>query len=330
MQQGDEVERALRAMRMDSAIVGSAVRSGLTWHWAALGGIEWFELVRFPAGWSAGAVAYGERLGDVLRASGWPLAVPFIVGRGIAGGGADEFALYRAGTGQPDERTSAARQRVRGRLLARFHANAAEFGDREQRPCTGRAWELDVFVRPAAESFNALLAEFDREHHELAWALRRERYRNLRELARLGYGESPSTVIHGQFGGPGLRFAKGALASLPGLERARRDSPAFDVAAAVALECGDAREPDALDPTLVRAFVEGYAAGARLSPEQLRLVLPLVRAAHLWDAMAALLAWRAGTDADAVDDLRRIAERALPALAARWPMLSRAVEGIDR
>ena len=329
MQHGDAVERALRGMSMDGAIVGSAVRSGLTWHWPALSGTVRFELVRYPAGWSTDAVGYGERLGELLRASGWPLAEPFIVGAGIAGGGLDDFALYRAGAGEPDDRTSAAQQRVRGRLLARFHADAAGFGDRQQRPCAGRAWELDVFVRPATESFNALLGEFDREHHELAWALRRERYRNLRELARLGYGESPSTVIHGRFGGPGLLFAKGALAGMPGLERARRDSPAFDIAAAVALECEDAREADALDPTLVRAFVEGYAAGARLSPEQLRLVLPLVRAAHLWEAMAALLAWRGG-DADAVSDLRRIAERSLPALAARWPMLSRAVEAIDR
>ncbi|MFN8508536.1 MAG: hypothetical protein U0547_13385 [Dehalococcoidia bacterium] len=325
MPHDDEAKDALRAMEMEGAVVGAGVRAGLTWRWAVCReGGDRFVLVRHPGGWTGDALAYGERLAAVLRDGGWPIA------ERVAGGAGGEFALYRAGAGEPDDRTSAARQRVRGRLLARFHADAAGFGDREQRPCAGRAWELDVFVRPAAESFNALLAEFDREHHELAWALRRERYRNLRELARLGYGESPSTVIHGQFGGPGLRFEAGALAGMPGLERARRDSPAFDIAAAVAMGCGEAREPDALDPTLVRAFVEGYAAGARLSPEQWRLVLPLVRAAHLWEAMAALLAWRAGTDGDALAELRRIGERALPALAARWAALSTAVEGVAR
>ncbi|MCC6387669.1 MAG: hypothetical protein IT302_09820 [Dehalococcoidia bacterium] len=325
MPHGDEVKDALRAMGMEGAVVGGGVRSGLTWRWPVCGeGGERFELVRYPGAWTGEPLEYGERLAALLHDRGWPIA------ERVAGGGADEFALYRAGAGEPDDRTSAARQRVRGRLLARFHADAARFDEREQRPCAGRAWELDVFVRPAADSFNALLAEFDREHHELAWALRRERYRNLRELARLGYGESPSTVIHGQFGGAGLRFEAGALAGVPGLERARRDSPVFDVAAAVAIGCGDTHDPDALDPALVRAFVEGYAAGARLSPEQSRLVLPLVRAAHLWDAMAALLAWRAGTGTGAVADLRRIGERALPALAARWAALSQAVEGVAR
>ena len=47
---------------------------------------------------------------------------------------------------------------------------------------------------------------------------------------------------------------------------------------------------------------------------------------HAWQAMAALLSWKAGGGADALGRLRRIAERRLPALDARRAELTEAVE----
>ena len=302
--------------------LGEPCADGWSARWPVTGGEGPLTLVRLGADSGAWLFAVTRHMSE----RGWPVQTPLngpegpvVTAQGVP------YALLQGAAGEPGDRRSRAHQHVRGRLLARFHRDAASFSEREQRPGFGRAWELDLFVRPLAESFNALLAEFAAEQRDLAWAIRRERYRNLRELARLGYGESYSTLIHGQFGGAGLLFREGALTAVPALDLVHRDSAMFDVAVALELECVDPGG-DALDAGLVRAFMAGYAAGGRLTIEQARLVLPLLRAAYAWQAMAALLSWKAGGGADALGRLRRIAEHRLPALDARRAELTEAVE----
>jgi hypothetical protein len=302
--------------------LGQPCADGRSARWPVSGGERPLTLVRLGDDGGAWLFAVTRH----MSARGWPVETPLngpggpvVTAQGVP------FALLQGAAGEPGDRRSRAHQHVRGRLLARFHRDAASFAEREQRPGFGRAWELDLFVRPRADSFNALLAEFAAEQRDLAWALRRERYRNLRELARLGYGESDSTLIHGHFGGDGLLFRDGAIAAVAALDLVRRDSAMFDVAVALALECADPGG-EALDAGLVHAFMAGYAAGGRLAIEQARLVLPLVRAAYTWQGMAALLSWKAGGGPDAIERLQRIAERRLPALDARRVELTEAIE----
>ncbi|MGH2610764.1 MAG: phosphotransferase, partial [Tepidiformaceae bacterium] len=274
---------------------------------------------------SARAIAFEHALLHHAVSKGWPVAPPLLTDAGqtlveAAGG---RWSLFPFLEGDPVPYENVPLKGVKGRLLARFHADMADFPLTDQRPDAGRAWELDVFVRAAGhESFNPLLARFGRDYPDLSAAVRREKYRNLRELARLGYGEMPTVIIHRDFHHDNLLFRGGELTGLLDFDLAAWDARAADIAASLTLECLEAPDYDTIDLGMARAFLQGYAGHTRLGAEEARLIPALVRAAFLWLVMFRLLEWADSGSERAVQSVRRSVERRFPGLAAQWSELS--------
>lgn len=236
---------------------------------------------------SADGVAWEEGLRTAARRAGWPVALA------AAPGGLSVVCLDgEAWTceewldGGRREPASPAGWRIHGRLLGRLHRDLAEADPGSQRPGMGKVWELDVVTQAAGVgSFNGLVAAFAREHGELAAAIRRERYRNLRELARLGYPELPEQPIHGDFAPGNLLWQDGTLAGVLDWEFARRDAAMCDLAPLLM-----PFEP--LDAGLARALLEGYGAVRPISNREFALLPGLVRASLLWWVTGHLIRWR--------------------------------------
>lgn len=272
------------------------------------------------------AIAYEHEILNHLYARGWPVAAAYATGRGdtVVEAGGRLYALFPRLEGSPTAAASPAQDRIRGRLLARLHADLVSFPRRDQREGFGRAWELDLFVQPQLDSFNDLLESLRSRHPELATAIRREKYRNLRELAKLGYGEAPSTVVHAGFNPRNLLFNNGHLSGLLGFDSARRDAAAFDLAAGLV----DVVAGDCPDAGRVQPFLSGYAAGRPLSPDEARLILPLVRANFLCQAMFWMLKWHRTADSRHLSSIARLVNNQFPALNDRWPELSATIESV--
>jgi homoserine kinase type II len=290
-------------------------------HWRVAAGEHAFYLRRYRPERSRAAVAWEHALLGHAAAKDWPVALPHAPGIVESDGGL--FALFPALEGEPPHATSPGQQHIHGRLLARLHGDLASF-EAAQRPGFGRAWELDVFVQAAGEeSFNTLLSRFANQHRELASVIRGEKYRNLRELARLGYGELPDITIHADFHAENLLFSGGQLTGLLDFDLARRDAAMAGIANAVALGCLDSS--GAIDPVQAAAFLAGYAGGRQYSDQEAKLLVPLIRAAHLWLVTFRLLQWRSEEySRRALAGIQRSVDVRFPALLARAPQLERA------
>lgn len=243
----------------------------------------------------AAGLAWEMALREALGGAGWPTArgVP---ARGGGAGFVGEGASWTCEVlrpGAPRTPRTVAAWRVHGRLLARLHRDLAALDPGEQRPGLGKTWELDVLTEAAGVgTFNRLVAAFEAEHGELARLIRRERYRNLRELARLGYPELPEQPIHGDFSPKNLLWTGGELSGVIDWEFARRDAALCDFAALM-MPFGPLEMPFA------RALFDGYASVRPVSNQEFGLLPALVRASLLWWVTVLLIGWRLGRGGEA-------------------------------
>ena len=224
--------------------------------------------------WSA-SVEWELALVDFVRERRWPAPAPL---RALAHEPPFEhegrlWAVLEHLPGTHPPADSTAMWHIYGRLMARLHRDLAGFPLDGQRPGFGKVWELDAWVAPAgAGSFNELLAQFGEEYPGLANAVRRYRYRSLRELARLHYPDLPDYPIHGDFGPDNLLWHDGQLSGILDFDWCRRDAQACDLAAAIRW--------DAMTGDHIRALMEGYEA-VRLLDETEWALLPALTRAHL-------------------------------------------------
>ena len=262
---------------------------------------------------TAPAVLWEHALVRFAGSRQWPVALPLPTSNGSTvfehDGAVWSVAPFLEG--DPGREDSPALRTIYGRLLARLHRDLQSFPEAEQRPGIGKTWELDIMVEPAgAGSFNALLAAFAREHPELAANIRRQRYRNLRELSRLHYPDLPDRPIHGDFQPWNLLFREGQLSGVLDFDQCRRDALACDIAPLLV-----PFQP--LDIRLATAFLRGYESVLPLSDAEWELLPALIRAALLWWLAHLLVRWRLdGGDATAI---ARTINHRFPALDAAEP-----------
>lgn len=264
-----------------------------------------------------GAIRWEQRLMTFAAGKGWPvpLARPATDGSAAVTFEGGMWTCHRFLDGQPAAGDTPASRHILGRLLGRFHRDVASFEAPGQRPGFGKTWELDVMVEPSGiESFNALVSAFGREYPELAANIRRQRYRNLRELARLHYPDLPDHPIHGDFSPRNLLFKDGQLSGVLDFDFARRDAWACDLAPLLM-----PFEP--LDPRLAAALFEGYQSVRPLSEAEWALLPALVRASLLWWVALLLVRWRLSGEAPA--GIARTINLRFPAFDAYEPEIRR-------
>lgn len=188
--------------------------------------------------------------------------------------------------GEPLREDSTAMRRISCRLLGRLHRDLAGFGSEGQRPGFGKTWELDLAVESAgADTFNEVVVAFSRDYPDLGAAVRRQRYRSLRELSRLHYPDLPEHPIHGDFQPKNLLFRDGNLSAILDFDQARRDALVCDLAPLL-------MPFQPLDLRLGAALLEGYESVRPLSESEWSLLPALVRASLLWWVTLLLVRWR--------------------------------------
>jgi Ser/Thr protein kinase RdoA (MazF antagonist) len=196
------------------------------------------------------------------------------------------WSCHRFLDGEPAASDTPASRHIAGRLLGRLHKDLASFEVGGQRPGLGKTWELDVMVEPAGMgTFNALVAGFGREYPELAATIRRQRYRNLRELSRLHYPDLADHPVHGDFSPPNLLFKDGQLTGLLDFDFSRQDAWLCDLAPLL-------MPFQPLEPRLAAGLFDGYQSVRRLSEAEWDLLPALVRASLLWWVAHLLVRWR--------------------------------------
>ncbi len=268
---------------------------------------------------SDGAIAWEHELRRYLAEKGWPALPPLTTrdGRDVVGIDGERYSLYPLPSGRPLRRLSPAMAQVLGRLLARFHLDARHFPRDGQPDGLGRAWELDAFAQAAG--FNALselVVAFWRERAALASSLRKERFRLIRDLARVGFAALPDGVVHLRFCREALLFDDGQPVALLEFDLAHRDALAFDLAATLVREAWQGPAAG-FDAPLALALLEGYEALRPLEPEELGALPVLVRAVAFWEAARDLVRWWDEGSPRAVRRVEQVLERELPALDAQ-------------
>jgi homoserine kinase type II len=298
-------------------------------HWHVRRGAAAYVLRRYAAGQTTPSIAWEHALIGFMHSRGWPVAPALAAEDGdlTVDGDGGPFALFPLLPGRPGEYVSEPGRTVKGRLLARFHADAARFPS-AQRPGLGRAWELDALAaRAGGNTFNELLAAFSREHPPLGRAVRGARYRNLRELAKLGYGDLPDTVVHCDFHTSNLFFEGAMLTGLLDFDWAHRDAAAYDIASSISIDCLSAPDFDVVSPAATEAFVRGYAGLRRLTDAEVALIPSLVRSAILTFVTFRLVQWSAGGSAAvrATESIARTVFRRFPPLDSGEAELAAAI-----
>lgn len=278
-----------------------------------------YALRRYAPERSAAAISFEHEAITHAAARGWPVATPVAAGDGATTVSQDgrQYALFPYLGGRPGELYSAAHLRIKGRLLARLHRDLASWPGTEQRDGWGRIWEYDALSPIGGHtSFNEALLAFGEEHRDMAAAIRRYRYRSLRELARLGYGELPDTLVHFDFHNDNLLFEGGALSALLDFDSVHLDARVADIACSIANDCPEPPADIATRPEAAAAFVAGYCEHTRLDEQELRLIVPLLRAYRLSGLPRTLTACTAGRLDEVFPRLKRLLEQRLPALDA--------------
>jgi Ser/Thr protein kinase RdoA (MazF antagonist) len=223
--------------------------------------------------------------------------------------------MHRFLPGGPPSTSSIASRRIMGRLLGRLHRDLEGFEERSQRPGLGKIWELDVMVEPAGgATFNQLLAAFGREHPDLGARVRRERYRNLRELSRLHYPDLPDRPVHGDFEPWNLLFDGAELTGVLDFDQSRWDAQLCDIAPLLMPFMP-------LEERLLKALLEGYESVRPLSGLEWELLPALVRGALLWWVAVQLIHWRQGAGEEAILRIDRTINVRLPAFDANEAVL---------
>ncbi len=170
-----------------------------------------------------------------------------------------------------------------------------------------------------------MLREFGRDHARLASAVRAQRYRSLRELARRGYGELPDTQIHGDFQRDNLLFDAGELCGVLDFDHAHRDARVVNIAWSIISDCAEAPAETAIDPRLAAALVAGYAEDTPLSGAEPRLMVPLIRAHNVAICSWSVRRYLESGDTTVLPRLDRRVNIRLPQLDARAAALEEAI-----
>lgn len=327
------VREALHAFDRDPGEVTPISSGRVNEHWqVALPEEELLVLRRYAAFRSKAAIEYEHAALSYAHSKGWPVALSLVNSHmaAVVEVGSEQFSLFRWLPGTPPPAESLAQRRIDGRLLARFTGDMARAPLEQQRDGFGRLWELDLFVQAAGnESFNGLLRRFGDEYAALASAVRRQRYANLRELSRLGYGELPPVIIHADFQRENLRFVEGELTALLDFDSVRLDAAVADLAGSIWLDCLQAPAYDAINVRAATALAEGYAGLRTLSAQETALVPALIRAHMLVFVALRLMQWASGSK-QAVASIARTVERRFPALEAASGPLLEALVPIER
>lgn len=294
-------------------------------HWRVRSGSAPLVLREYRDGRSEAGIAWEHALLRHYAARGWPVAVP---SRTLpAGEGHRPLALFPLLAGEPAPEPGLAALGVLGRLLARLHADGAGFPEGAN-PDAGRAWELDQLAALAGgRTFHELLAAFTRDFPEPGRALRAARYRNLRELARLGYGDLPAGVLHGDFGSEHVLYDEGALTGVLDFDLACRDAFAYDIANTITADCMLRPESNVPDPARVEALIRGYTGGRRLTEAEIAAMPALLRARWLWLATWRMVQWATGVHPEwSAASVVRTVEHRLPGLDRVTPAVLAAVQ----
>jgi Ser/Thr protein kinase RdoA (MazF antagonist) len=301
-------------------------------HWRVHAQGREYVLRRYVAGHyhrrTPEAIAWEHDALSDAYAAGWPVAAPiaYLQGRTLLPHNDAFYALFPYLPGRPAPLHSVRYRTIKGGLLGRLHRDMASVAA-GQREGFGLVWELDVLARLCEfETFDAMLAKFGAEHPTLAAELRDQRFKSLRELSKLGYGDLPSGFLHWDFHHDNLLFSRGDFTGLLDFDSAHLDARAADIAASLVLECTEPPIYDAIDVNAARAFVSGYVAEAPLSERELCLIAPLIRACLIWFAVAVRMTQWAGGDERAVRSIARTTERRIPALDARWDAIEAAMQ----
>lgn len=257
-------------------------------HWLVGAAGRQMVLRQYHASRTWAAVEWEQALVRHAAMRGWPVAAPGATGARAPMFGCDGrlWAVAPLLEGEPRPSDSVALANIHGRLLGRLHHDLASFETQGQRPGLGKAWELDEWVRAAdAGSFNDLLREFGKDYPGLAAEIRRQRYRNLRELSRLKYPDLPDMPIHGDFRPGNLLWKDGQLSGVLDFDQCRRDALVCDVALLLVPSLP-------LDVRLAAALIEGYQAVRKLSSLEFELLPALARASMLAWVAFLLVEWR--------------------------------------
>lgn len=234
------------------------------------------------------AVLWEHTLLGFASGRGWPVPnpIPTRTGSTLLEHDSRLWSASHFLEGEPGSADSPGMRRIYGVLLARLHHDLTTFGSEGQRPGFGKTWELDAPVETAgAGTFNELVAAFSRDYPELGSAVRRQRYRNLRELSRLHYPDLPDRPIHGDFQPKNLLFKDAQPTGILDFDQARRDALVCDIAPLL-------MPFQPLDLRHCAALLEGYESVRLLSDQEWDLLPALVRAALLWWVAFLLVRWR--------------------------------------
>jgi Ser/Thr protein kinase RdoA (MazF antagonist) len=318
----EELEEPLKVFGLADATPTRVPGGKQNSHWRVTGlDGSAFVLRRYHARRTRAAIEWEHALIARAAANGWPVAQALPTPRGpVVESNGSRWSLFPLLEGSHPEGNLA--PSIIGRLLSRLHHGLARSDGNDaldaQRPGFGSAWELDQFVLADGHvSFNALLQRFAGEHPELGRHVRALKYRNLRELARLQYGDRPTQPIHGDFSPENLLVNGPQLTGLLDFDSARRDTRAFDIAQGLWLGCPSPSGPDAISPRLARAFLQGYAGDGPIAEQDTALIVPLIRAAFLGFVLWRMLGWAAGEEPGrAVASIARTLQRRVPALDA--------------
>ena len=234
------------------------------------------------------AVAWEHELLEFAASQGWPVAraLPTPEGITVVEYEGALWSVFRWLDGAPATEEHPGIAHIAGRLLARLHRDLERFPGEGQRPGTGKIWELDIVAEAAGSaSFNTLLAEFGEQHADLATGIRRQRYRNLRELSALHYPDLPDRVVHGDFGFENLLFADGQVSGVLDFDWCRRDALATDIATWIA-------PFSQRDIAVTRSFLEGYQEARPLDDIEWLLLPALMRAQLVHFCAFRLVEWK--------------------------------------
>lgn len=286
---GEQVpEEILQAFGLAGANQRMFADGNVNRHWRVDAADRTVVVRRYGVPRGLASIAWEHQLMAFAAAKGWPAPVaepPATVATAL-GFEAGAWTCHRFLEGEAAPRDTPASRHIMGRLLGRLHKDLAGFEVSGQRPGFGKTWELDLMVEPAgAGSFNGLVAAFGREYPELAAAIRRQRYRNLRELSRLHYPDLAAHPIHGDFSPRNLLFQDGQLTGLLDFDFARQDAWLCDLAPLL-------MPFQPLEPRLAAALFDGYQSVRRLSEAEWDLLPALVRASLLWWVALLLVRWR--------------------------------------
>jgi Ser/Thr protein kinase RdoA (MazF antagonist) len=324
----DELAEVLECIGMDGSSFEVLPGGQQNSHWKLVtSDHQKLVLRRYSRRRTVAAIMWEHRMLLHATANGWPVAAPIVFdGRTILDI-AGLWSVFPFLEGTIETVSHPAQHRIRGALLFRLHDDFKTFETGVQRPGFGRVWELDQVVIPSGfESFNDLLKLFGEEHGDLARQIQSLKYRNLRELARLGYGDLPSTPIHGDFNAQNLLFSRGELTGLLDLDSARCDARICDLAQAIWLDCLAPPAFDAVDPASAGAMAGGYAERYPVSETEVSLVAPLIRSAFLSFITLRLLQWADDDQTGRpVASIHRTLDRRVPELESVQQSLESAI-----